>query len=134
RGQSPRSEYRTGAGVKRGAIAVGMAFFMSANTFMSTDAEAQRATTSSAEEKPVAVVGDRWLPIGGGAMLAALASHSLDTPRREIETAVIVVHGLLRNADVYYANMMAAVRKADAAGLVNVSRTLAIAPQFLIGV
>lgn len=99
---------------------------------MTSEAEAQRPATASAEEQPVAVLGDRWIPIGGGARLAAFASHSLEAPLPDVEAAVIVVHGLLRNADVYYANMMAAVRKADAAGLVKATTTLVVAPQFLI--
>src|SRR5262249_34929103 len=95
----------------------------------SADAEAQPART---EDQPVAVVGDRCVPIGTGASLAAFASHPLDAPRPEIELAVIVVHGLQRNADVYYANMVAAVRKAGAAALVKTTATLVVAPQFLI--
>jgi hypothetical protein len=114
-------------------VAVGFALcFLTAWLFMSTDVDAQRAAaSSSAEEQPVAVLGDRWIPIGGGTRLAAFASHPLDAPLPDIEAAVIVVHGLLRNADVYYANMMAAVRKADAGGLVKATTTLVVAPQFL---
>ena len=114
-------------------LAVGFALCLLAELFMSTDVDAQRAGSSSAaEEQPVAVLGDRWVPIGGGARLAVFASHPLDAPLPDIEAAVIVVHGLLRNADVYYASMMAAARKADAAGLVKVTTTLVVAPQFLI--
>lgn len=54
-------------------------------------------------------------------------SHPIDTPNDQIERAVIVVHGVLRNADEYYPHMMEAVR---AAGVEK--NTLVIAPQFLL--
>jgi hypothetical protein len=54
-------------------------------------------------------------------------SHPIDETNQEIERAVIVVHGVLRNADEYYAHMMEALR---AAGVEN--NTLVIAPQFLL--
>jgi hypothetical protein len=54
-------------------------------------------------------------------------SHPIDAPNKEIERAVIVVHGVLRNADEYYAHMMEALR---AAGVEY--NTLVIAPQFLL--
>jgi len=99
---------------------------------MTSDADAQ-TRARSVEDQPVTAVGDRWVPIGG-ALLAAFTSHLLEAPRADIETAVIVIHGLRRDADVYYANMMAAVRKADAAGLARATSTLVIAPQFLVQV
>lgn len=112
----------------RGGLAVLLALVFA--TLVTAEAAAQQR--SRTEEEPVAAVGDRWVPIGGGARLAAFASHSLDAPRPEIDTAVIVIHGLLRNADVYYASMMTAVRAADAAGLTKIETTLVVAPQFLI--
>ena len=54
-------------------------------------------------------------------------SHPIDSPNKDIERAVIVLHGVLRNADEYYPHMMAAVQ---AAGVEN--NTLVIAPQFLL--
>lgn len=54
-------------------------------------------------------------------------SHPIDAPNHDIERAIIVVHGVLRNADEYYPHMMEAVEQA---GLE--SSTLVIAPQFLI--
>jgi hypothetical protein len=91
-----------------------------------------RAQPPRGEEQPVAAVGDRLIPIGAGAVLSAFTSHPLDAPRPESEAAVIVIHGLNRDADVYYAAMLAAVRAAEAAGAgVKTSTTLVIAPQFL---
>ena len=44
-----------------------------------------------------------------------------------IRRAVIVVHGVRRNADAYFAGAMAAAHEADAS-----DHTLIIAPQFLV--
>jgi hypothetical protein len=99
---------------------------------VSADAHAQRAPRSGGEDQPVAVVGDRWISLGGGAVFPLFANHALDERRAEIEQAVIVVHGLNRDADVYHANMLDAVRSAEASGgAVKLARTLVIAPQFL---
>ena len=54
-------------------------------------------------------------------------SHPIDASNHDIERAIIVVHGVLRNADEYFPHMMDAVEQA---GLE--STTLVIAPQFLI--
>jgi hypothetical protein len=54
-------------------------------------------------------------------------SHPLDAQDENIERAVIVVHGVLRNADEYFPHMMEAVRVAGVE-----SNTLVIAPQFLL--
>ncbi len=54
-------------------------------------------------------------------------SHPLDVQDENIERAVIVVHGVLRNADEYFPHMMDAVKYADVE-----SNTLVIAPQFLL--
>lgn len=54
-------------------------------------------------------------------------NHPIDTASDKVERAVIVVHGVLRNADEYFDHMMEAVESAGAA-----ANTLVIAPQFLI--
>ncbi len=48
-------------------------------------------------------------------------------PNKEINRVVIVVHGVVRNADEYYLNTMAAAKKGGVE-----ETTLVIAPQFLI--
>ena len=101
-------------------------------TLVAGDAGAQPTTAN--ERKPVAVVGNTWLPIGNGALVAAFASHALDGTHADVHTAVVVIHGNTRDADVYHANMLATVRKADAAGLTRASTTLVVAPQFLTDV
>jgi len=98
---------------------------------MATQAQAQRAAPRG-EEQPVTVIGDHFIPIGSHAVFPLFASHGLDERRPEIDLAVIVIHGLFRDADVYYASMVAAVRNAEAEGdTVKSARTLVIAPQFL---
>lgn len=94
------------------------------------EADAQQRPRT--EQDPVTVVGDRWVSIGGGAVFPTFSTHALEVPHSDIETAVIVIHGLQRDADAYYASMHATVRKAHAAGLTRAETTVVIAPQFLI--
>ncbi len=54
-------------------------------------------------------------------------SHPLDERHEALERAIIVIHGVLRNADEYFPNMMAAIRRAG-----KTRGTLVIAPQFLL--
>jgi len=54
-------------------------------------------------------------------------SHPIDRHDENIERVVIVIHGVLRNADEYFPNMMAAVGHAGVE-----KNTLVIAPQFLV--
>jgi hypothetical protein len=54
-------------------------------------------------------------------------SHPIDQKNENIQQIVIIIHGVLRNADEYYPNMMAVVEQAG-----KQDSTLVIAPQFLI--
>jgi hypothetical protein len=54
-------------------------------------------------------------------------SHPIDIPQEKIDRVVIVVHGVLRNADEYFPHMIEAVKHAGFE-----SNTLVIAPQFLL--
>jgi hypothetical protein len=54
-------------------------------------------------------------------------SHPFEKYNEKIKRAVIVIHGVLRNADEYYAHMMQAVKLAG-----YQTNTLVIAPQFLL--
>lgn len=79
---------------------------------------------------PVAVVAPACLPIStpAGAVRAPLyLSADWNVPQPGIERAVIVIHGKLRNADVYYRT----AERARAAAGVAPGTTLLIAPQFL---
>jgi len=54
-------------------------------------------------------------------------SHPIDQHNENIERIVIVIHGVLRNADEYFPNMLAAVTRAKVE-----DNTLVIAPEFLV--
>jgi pimeloyl-ACP methyl ester carboxylesterase len=75
------------------------------------------------QKDPVAAVADQRLDLGG-AELPLYASAQLGEPKPDLDHAVVVIHGTLRNADIYFPGMMEARRKAGA-------RSLVIAPQFL---
>jgi hypothetical protein len=79
---------------------------------------------------PVAVIAPQRLRIDtpqGPAEAPLYLSADWDVPQPDIVRAVIVIHGKLRNADVYYRT---AQRARDASG-VNAATTLLVAPQFL---
>ena len=82
--------------------------------------------------QPVKAVGDQRVevktPAGAGA-LALYASRRLTdgAEDKNIERAVLVFHGRLRNADVYWRLAQQALRAVPAEG----PRTLLIVPQFL---
>jgi len=59
--------------------------------------------------------------------LPCCLSHPLDELNTGIDRAIIVIHGVLRNADVYFENMSFAAEKTGTR-----SSTLIIAPQFLV--
>jgi len=59
--------------------------------------------------------------------LPCCLSHSLEEINSVIHRAVIVINGVLRNADEYFENMSSAAEKAGTRG-----NTLIIAPQFLV--
>ncbi|WP_299622979.1 alpha/beta fold hydrolase [Pelagibius sp.] len=66
-------------------------------------------------------------PLGDGLALPVYTSHPLDRPAPQIERAVVVVHGIYRNAHQYFPQITAA------AGLEGLRRkTLVVAPSFAI--
>lgn len=83
-------------------------------------------TGKVSQKDPVAAIGDQRLDLGG-AGLALYADAPLSAPGSGIEHAVVVIHGTLRNADVYFAGMKEAKRLAGPAG----RRSLVVAPQLL---
>ena len=111
-----RQDYHTG----RQAYADGMA-------------EAERpgdafAIGNDEQYRPVRVVGDQRVPVGGpegSGLLACHASGPLGGPRRG--PVVVVVHGALRDSDRYLASAQHAARLAG-------SDALIVAPQFLADV
>ena len=88
---------------------------------------AEAADEAGPHRRPVAAVADRSLTVAPGANLRLFASADLDVPHPEVTRAVIVLHGRLRDADVYYASALAAREAAGAAG----AGALLVVPQFL---
>ena len=95
----------------------------------------------ASNERPVHAIGPAWLEIAPGARLPAYSSHAL-APAREgaqttqrargaadesVTSAVVLVHGRLRNADAYYAFGAAALQAAPHGS----PGTVLVAPQFL---
>lgn len=76
------------------------------------------ANQADIQNEAIDRLGDRTMSIGGR-KFAYFASTSLEKPRPWLTEAVIVVHGALRNADVYYRSIERAWYR------------LVIAPQFL---
>lgn len=79
---------------------------------------------------PVAVVATERMAIDtpqGHAQFPLYLSADWSVPQPQIERAVIVVHGRLRNADVYFRT----VEKARALAGADPAKTLLVAPQFL---
>jgi pimeloyl-ACP methyl ester carboxylesterase len=80
--------------------------------------------------KPVKAVADSRIPVSGGGSLPLYVSADWSAPLPEITRAVLVLHGRLRNADVYYRSARTAQAAAGDAG----KTTIMIVPQFLAGV
>jgi hypothetical protein len=78
---------------------------------------------------PLTICKERFNVISEGqaGSIPCCWSHPIDTPNKYIKQAVIIIHGVLRNADEYYPNMMAAVSHAGVE-----ETTLIVAPQFLL--
>lgn len=85
------------------------------------------ADEDAPNRKPVKVVADARLSVGGQGMLPLYLSSDWSVPLPAISRAIIVLHGRLRNADVYY---MSAHTAQIAAGDDGKS-ALMIVPQFL---
>jgi pimeloyl-ACP methyl ester carboxylesterase len=88
---------------------------------------------SGAQEKyrePVEVIAPNTISLsseGREGLLPIYANRGLDTPNPDVDRAVIVIHGRLRNAGTYFQSALAALEHSGGAG----SHTLLIAPQFL---
>jgi pimeloyl-ACP methyl ester carboxylesterase len=89
-----------------------------------------RAADESPPEKPVKEVADRRLPVttpAGSGELALYVSRDWSRPLPGVTRAVIVIHGRLRNADVYRASAEKALEAAGEAG----QAAILVVPQFL---
>jgi pimeloyl-ACP methyl ester carboxylesterase len=78
-------------------------------------------------KSPVKVVADARLPVGDRGILPLYVSSDWSQPQPGITRAIVVLHGRLRNADVYYDSAKTVQAAAGAAG----PATLMIVPQFL---
>ena len=92
---------------------------------------AARAADESAPHRlPVKIVADQRLEVktpSGSGMLPLYLSREWNKPQPDVTRAVIIFHGRLRDANVYYRSAREAL---EAAGGIA-STTLLIAPQFL---
>jgi pimeloyl-ACP methyl ester carboxylesterase len=93
---------------------------------LSTDAvRAQEEDAPNA--RAVKAVADQRITVGGQGTVPLYLSSDWSAPLPAMTRAVIVLHGRLRNADVYYESAKAAQAAAGNAG----KTTLMIVPQFL---
>ena len=93
---------------------------------------AHAADERAPNHQPVREVADQRLPVrtaAGAGVLALYASRAVDpgTVHADIERAVLVFHGRLRDAGVYWRSAQRALQTVPAA----VPRTLLIVPQYL---
>ncbi len=80
--------------------------------------------------RPVKEVANLRIAVGNNATLPLYASADWSSPLPNITRAVVVLHGRLRNADVYFRSAKTAQAAAGEVG----NATLMIVPQFLAGV
>jgi pimeloyl-ACP methyl ester carboxylesterase len=90
-------------------------------------AQARAEDESGANRKPVKVVADARIAVGNQGTLPLYLSADWSKPQAGITRAVLVLHGRLRNAEVYYRSALAAQAAAGEAG----KSTIMIVPQFL---
>lgn len=79
---------------------------------------------------PVKAVADSRISVGGQGSLPLYVSSDWSKPLPGITRAILVLHGRLRNADVYYRSARAAQAAAGETG----KATIMIVPQFLAAV
>lgn len=113
-------------------LAVAACLFLSAAGCNALAAEPKDAAAkpSSVLDAPVKKIADQRIAVKtpqGSGMLPVYADHPLNAAAADVKRVLIVVHGTLRNADVYFADGRLAVDEAGAAG----AGTLVAAPQFL---
>jgi pimeloyl-ACP methyl ester carboxylesterase len=80
--------------------------------------------------RPVKEVADSRIAVGNQGMLPLYLSADWSKPLPDINRAVLILHGRLRNADVYYRSAKTAQAAAGETG----EATIMIVPQFLAGI
>jgi pimeloyl-ACP methyl ester carboxylesterase len=91
---------------------------------------ARSADEDSRDHRPVKEVADVRIPVGTQGMFPLYVSADWSHPLPQITRAVLVLHGVLRNADVYFRSAKTAQAAAGDAG----KTTIMIAPQFLAAI
>jgi len=81
----------------------------------------------SPARRPVEAIADSRVAVDGQGALPLYVSRDWSVPQPDVTRAVLILHGRLRNADVYYRSAQAAQAAAGAAG----QTSLMIVPQFL---
>ena len=90
-------------------------------------APASAADEDAPNRRPVKEVADHTIAVGNQGTLPLYLSADWTKPLPEITRAVVVLHGRLRDADVYFKSALTAQAAAGEAG----KATLMIVPQFL---
>ena len=91
---------------------------------------AYAADEDAPNHRPVKAIAPARLAVGDGATLPLYLSRDWSSPSPGITRAVLVLHGRLRDADVYYRSALTAQAAAGPTG----AATLMIVPQFLAGI
>lgn len=79
---------------------------------------------------PVKAVGDQRIAVKtaeGAGVIPVYSDHKIDATAPDVRRVLIIVHGILRNADVYFATGQKIVQNAGDAA----TGTMVVAPQFL---
>ena len=92
--------------------------------------QAWAADEVAPNHRPVKEVASSRIAVGDQGMLPLYVSADWSKPLPEISRAVLVLHGRLRDADVYFRSAMTAQAAAGDAG----KMVIMIVPQFLAGI
>lgn len=93
-------------------------------------AHAADSAKKTGPNAPVARVADQRVAVTtpeGTGQLPVYADRPIDAPAPDVQRVLLIVHGTLRNADVYFESGREVVQGAGAAG----QNTMIVAPQFL---
>ena len=92
-----------------------------------TNAAASAADEAGSRQRPVREVASLRIPVGARGTFPLYVSADWSNPLPEITRAVLVLHGVRRDADAYFRSAKTAQAAAGEAG----KATIMIAPQFL---
>lgn len=120
------SDTLRGIGDRIGILLLGAAFIAIGASGEAANAASERQRLNA----PVKVVADQRLLINtpqGQGLLPVYADHAINAAAPDVTRVLIVIHGTLRNANVYYATGQELLAKAGALA----EGTMIVAPQFL---